>query len=389
MTNKMGVTNLSKLVNSDAPRSVKPIMINDLSGKTYVVDTSPQLYQCMIAIRGKNNGKDMTTQNGTMSSHICGMFNRVFSFIIYGIQTVWVFDGEPPDMKKAVLHERRKVRRSAQKLLDTGSFVDDLQKVKLAKKAVTINKKIVDDVKELFELLGVPYIQAISEAEAQCAALSISGKVDGVITNDWDALTFGSLRLIKNFNTRNTQTMNQIDLNNVLNELNLTYSQFVDICLLLGTDYCPGIRGISGTSLYNELVKQETVQRVVNKLIKVNKQAVAAGKKPPYTVPSNFLKKYQLAKEYYDNVDIVDPADPTIRMFWRKPNRDQLISFLCGKFELDANSVQKKVDIIMAIYRKFEEYGNLSSSYYKTVVRYVNSNNKHNKYGFNCKAYHE
>jgi 5'-3' exonuclease len=46
--------------------------------------------------------------------------------------------------------------------------------------------------------MGVPVLEAPGEAEAQCAQLSKEGAVYGVSTEDMDALTFGTARLVRN-----------------------------------------------------------------------------------------------------------------------------------------------------------------------------------------------
>jgi hypothetical protein len=46
--------------------------------------------------------------------------------------------------------------------------------------------------------MGVPVVDAPSEAEAQCAAMAKAGVVYAAATEDMDCLTFGAPRLIRN-----------------------------------------------------------------------------------------------------------------------------------------------------------------------------------------------
>ena len=46
-------------------------------------------------------------------------------------------------------------------------------------------------------MFGLPYIIAPQEAEAQCAWLDEQGLVDGVVTDDADALVFGAQRVYR------------------------------------------------------------------------------------------------------------------------------------------------------------------------------------------------
>ena len=57
---------------------------------------------------------------------------------------------------------------------------------------VKVEKQHTEDVKRLLTLMGVPFITAPCEAEAQCAELVKKGKCYGVGTEDMDALTFGT-----------------------------------------------------------------------------------------------------------------------------------------------------------------------------------------------------
>jgi flap endonuclease-1 len=87
--------------------------------------------------------------------------------------------------------------------------------------------------------------QAPSEAEAECAALCKADKVYAVASEDMDSLTFGSTRFLRHLmepTSRKIPVM-EFEIAKVLQELNLTMDQFVDLCILCGCDYCDTIRG--------------------------------------------------------------------------------------------------------------------------------------------------
>ncbi len=68
---------------------------------------------------------------------------------------------------------------------------------KLNRRLVKVTKQHNEECKELLRLMGVPYVEAPCEAEAQCAALAKSGKVYATATEDMDSLTFGSSVLLR------------------------------------------------------------------------------------------------------------------------------------------------------------------------------------------------
>ncbi|KAJ2881170.1 DNA repair protein rad2 [Coemansia asiatica] len=57
-----------------------------------------------------------------------------------------------------------------------------------ARDASGIGADMVEDIRMLLSLFGIPYITAPMEAEAQCATLIAAGLVDGMVTDDSDAI---------------------------------------------------------------------------------------------------------------------------------------------------------------------------------------------------------
>lgn len=131
--------------------------------------------------------------------------------------------------------------------------------------------------------MGVPFVDAPCEAESQCAEMARylnkilrvnvverltllsngvvplhrTGKVYGTATEDMDALTFRTPKLIRKltFAAALKQPILEIDYPKMLAGLGLTYDEFVDLCILCGCDYCSSIKGI-GPKTALKLIKQ-------------------------------------------------------------------------------------------------------------------------------------
>lgn len=154
------------------------------------------LYQFLIAVRAE--GAQLTSVDGETTSHLMGTFYRTIRLLENGIKPLYVFDGKPPDMKSGELSKRAERREEAQKALEKATEAGDATEMdKFNRRLVRVTKQHNEEAKELLRLMGVPYIDAPCEAEAQCAALVKSGKVYATATEDMDALTFGTNILLR------------------------------------------------------------------------------------------------------------------------------------------------------------------------------------------------
>jgi flap endonuclease-1 len=101
--------------------------------------------------------------------------------------------------------------------------------------------------------MGLPVIEAPSEAEAFCAYLTRQRKAYATVSEDMDSLTFGSPILIRGISSSKGSKgpeLVQIDLPKVLAQLKLTQEEFVDLCILCGCDYTNTIGGIGPVKAY-------------------------------------------------------------------------------------------------------------------------------------------
>ena len=170
-----------------------------------------------------------------------------------GLKPVYVFDGKPPTMKSHELEKRREARAKAQEELEEAKEAGTATEVdKQERRLVKVTKEHVLECKKLLELMGVPFVEADTEAEAQvrsfyylffftfefqCAQMVQAGIVHHVATEDMDALTFKSTSLLRRLTMPEARKLpvQEISYEKVMKMIDLTHEQFVDLCILLGT----------------------------------------------------------------------------------------------------------------------------------------------------------
>lgn len=268
------------------------------------IDASMCLYQFLIAVRAE--GAQLTSVDGETTSHLMGFFYRTIRLLEHGIKPLYVFDGKPPDLKSGELAKRAGRREEAQKALDKATEDgNEADMEKFQRRLVKVTKEHAEEVKELLKLMGVPFVEAPCEAEAQCAALVKTGKVYATATEDMDALTFGSNVLLRHltFSEARKMPVKEFHYNKVLEGFGLTSKEFIDLCILLGCDYCDGIRGIGPKRAIELMNTHKDIETILKNIDQKR-----------FTVPSNW--NYDLARELFinphvDDISIADVSNET------------------------------------------------------------------------------
>ncbi|MBI5148449.1 flap endonuclease-1 [Candidatus Pacearchaeota archaeon] len=243
----------------------KEISFDDLKGKTVAVDAFNTIYQFLSTIR-QPDGTPLMDSKHRVTSHLSGLFYRNISLLNSGLRLVYVFDGKSPKQKSETQEKRQEIKYEAMQKYEKAKQEEDIEKMgKYAKQLTSINEEIIKESKELLDAIGVPYVQAISEGEAQAAYICRKENYFAVASQDYDSLLFHSPRLVQNLTLarkRKTATgyidikPQLIELETVLNSLQITHEQLICLGILVGTDYNPkGIKGI-GPKKALQLVKQ-------------------------------------------------------------------------------------------------------------------------------------
>ncbi|KAJ1725130.1 DNA repair protein rad2 [Coemansia erecta] len=109
-----------------------------------------------------------------------------------------------------------------------------------------VGADMVEDIRMMLSLFGIPYITAPMEAEAQCAVLINSGLVDGMVTDDSDAFLFASsadTSVYRHFFQKD-RFVEMYASKNIYHDSSLAQRDFIFLAYLLGSDYTVGIKGI-------------------------------------------------------------------------------------------------------------------------------------------------
>lgn len=325
----MGIKGLTKLIQQHAERSYKEGPMKSYFDRKIALDATMALYQFLIAVRYGDQG-NLTNDAGEVTSHIIGFFYRTIRMMENGIKPIYIFDGKPPDFKSDELQKRKERREQAQAELKEAEETGDTERVQqMQKRTVKVTKEHVKDVQELLTFMGVPWYGAPGEAEAQASKMCEQGIVYGVGTEDVDALTFGTKKLVRHLYVSESKKkpIMEFDLDKVLDGMGVNMDQFIDICILCGCDYCPSIKGIGGQTALKLIKEHKNIEGVLEAI---------KGKK--YTVPENWM--YKKARELFKNPDVTDKADlPPFK--WTGPKEKELTQYLVEKMNFNKDRVDK------------------------------------------------
>ncbi|KAJ4721785.1 Flap endonuclease 1 [Melia azedarach] len=350
----MGIKGLTKLLADNAPKAMKEQKFESYFGRKIAIDASMSIYQFLIVV-GRTGTEMLTNEAGEVTSHLQGMFTRTIRLLEAGMKPVYVFDGKPPDLKKQELAKRYSKRTDATEDLaeavDAGNK-EDIEK--FSKRTVKVTKQHNDDCKRLLKLMGVPVVEAPSEAEAQCAALCKSGKVYAVASEDMDSLTFGAPRFLRHLmdpSSRKIPVM-EFEVAKILEELNLTMDQFIDLCILSGCDYCDSIRGIGGQTALKLIRQHGSIENILENI-----------NRDRYQIPEDW--PYQEARLLFKEPEVfVDEEQLDIK--WTAPDEEGLINFLVNENAFNSDRVTKAIEKIKAAKNKSAQ-GRLES-FFKPVA---------------------
>ena len=315
----------------------KKIEIKDLSSRWVAVDAFNTLYQFLSIIR-QRDGTPLMDSSGRVTSHLSGILYRTTSLIEAGVKVAYVFDGKPHPLKSGTLQERSDVREKAAAAWEEAKAEGE-DGFKYAQAASRLNAEILDDSKRLILSMGLPIIQAPSEGEAQAAYMAARGDVYIVGSQDYDSLLFGAPRVVRNLAITGKRKLPRkniyVDvepevmiLEDELARMGIDHKQLVEIGIMCGTDFNPGLLRIG--------------PKTALKLIKENGNLEAVLESQGET-----LENYAEIRDLFLHPDVTD--DYTIKM--SKPKVEEVVSFLSGERDFDVGRVEKTAHRLEEAYK--------------------------------------
>ncbi|PGG97801.1 flap endonuclease 1 [Polytolypa hystricis UAMH7299] len=277
------------------------------------------IYSFLIAVR--SDGQQLMNESGETTSHLMGMFYRTLRIVDNGIKPVYVFDGAPPKLKSGELAKRFARKSEAQESHEEAREIGTAEEVeKFSRRTVRVTREHNAECKKLLKLMGVPYIDAPTEAEAQCAVLARAGKVYAAASEDMDTLCFDSPILLRHltFSEQRKEPIQEIHLDRVLEGLGMEMKQFVDLCILLGCDYLDPIPKVGPNTALKLIREHGTLEKVV--------EAITSDPKKKYVIPDDW--PYEQARELFFNPDVRTADHPECDFKWENPDVEALVKFL-------------------------------------------------------------
>jgi flap endonuclease-1 len=325
----------------------KEISLNELSNKKLGFDSMNVIYQFLSSIRGMD-GMPLTDSNGVITSHLTGLLYRTTNLIEKGIKPVFVFDGKHSELKSKTIQERIKVRTNAfkehEKALKEGR-TDDAKK--FGSRALKVSSEMIEDAKKLIELMGLPVIQAKGEGEAQIALMCSKGKLQGVVSQDWDALLFGAPVLYRNITVGGRRKVpgkdlyidvvpEKIELEKVLSELNLSREKLIWLSILIGTDFNEKFPKIGPKTALKLVQENNSFKEIINK--------------------TNFKPEFDFKE--IESIFLNPDYNSDYSIKFNLPKRNELIEFLCEQRDFSKERVE---NTITRLENKLSEKGEQSS----------------------------
>ncbi|KAI9254452.1 PIN domain-like protein [Phascolomyces articulosus] len=328
----MGIHGLTKLISEHAPSAIKSNEIGSYFGRKVAIDASMSIYQFMIAVR-QQDGQMLTNDAGETTSHLMGMFYRTVRMVENGIKPVYVFDGKPPTLKSGELAKRKARKEEAQANLEEANEVGTTEEVaRYTKRTVRVTKEHNDECKKLLKLMGIPYVEAPCEAEAQCAELAKSGLVYAAASEDMDTLTFGTPTLLRHltFSEARKMPIDEIHLDKALEGLGMDTSQFTDLCILLGCDYVDSIKGVGPSRAFNLIKEYKSIDEAIEHLPEKLRE----------NVPEDW--KFSEARELFVKPDVKPGKE--IDLKWDAPDVEGVVDFMVKEKGFSEDRIRKSCE---------------------------------------------
>jgi flap endonuclease-1 len=330
----------------------EPCAFEDFRNRIIAIDGYNVLHQFLAIIR-QRDGTPLKDAQGRITSHLSGLLYRTANMVEAHIRPVYVFDGVPHPLKARTIQQRKERKEQAEKAWKEALEKGDLEKAKSkAQQTSRVTDEIMQQSRDLLDALGIPYIQAPSEGEAQASHMVKKGDAYAVGSQDFDCLLFGSPILVRNLTSSEKRKLPSkkayttvhpelLRLHPGLKSLKITQEQLVDIAILIGTDFNNGVKGFGPKKSYDLIKKAESLEQGLPSIKGTD-------------LPTS--QEIQEIRHIFLHPDITDKYD----LKWATPDTKAVIKILCEEHQFSKERVQpvlekfKVIDVIRKQKNLFE-----------------------------------
>ncbi len=311
------------------------VKLVELSGKSIAIDAYNALYQFLAIIR-QPDGTPLKDTSGRVTSHLSGLLYRTSNLVEMGIKPIYVFDGVPPALKETEIKRRMKAKKEALVKYEQAVKEGKIEQARVYAQATSrLKDYMAEDSKRLLDLMGIPWIQAPSEGEAQAAHLVKREDADYCASQDYDSLLFGAPRFVRNVTISGRRKLPRkkvyievvpeiVELEQVLKECGITYEQLIDVGILIGTDFNPeGIKGLGPKTALKLVREHGSLENAL-----------------PHIKNAEFPVEPQRIREIFLHPKVTD----NYKIEWKEPDAEDVINFICRERDFSEKRVRKTLE---------------------------------------------
>jgi len=312
------------------------ISYKDLHDRIIVIDAHNVLHQFLSIIRSRD-GSPLKDSKGRITSHLSGLMYRTSNLIESKIKPVFIFDGKPHPLKQKTLNERKKRKEIAQREYEEALEKGDLKKARTkAQQTSRVTDEIIKQSIELLSALGIPYMIAPSEGEAQASYMVKKNDAYAVGSQDFDCLLLGTPVLIRNLTSSSRRKLpgkksyvkvnpEIIRLKPNLKRHGITQRQLVDMAILIGTDFNEGVKGIGPKKSLDLIKNNGNVENAIAK--------IGSDRSPTFDEIKE-IRKIFLEPETTDDY----------KLEWHSSDNEKVIKILCDKHQFSEDRIKKVLE---------------------------------------------
>jgi flap endonuclease-1 len=281
----MGIQDLNKLIQRYAKSGIGRVPITQYSGKKIAIDGHNLLYRNMYGAKKQvssrtNFAVDTVNEKDTHREWLRLCLKSCIKFLRHNVIPIMVFDGKHPPEKKDTQNKRREETRKQKENLDekirqlnetdildrTPELIAEVQDKYSS--ILSINIDQIENLINVIDSIGLPWLQADGEAEQLCAMLAREGHVEAVFSRDTDNLALGCPVLLTQYsgtlynNGRSVPAIEFYELKTILSELKLKYKEFLDMCIILGCDYNDRLYGMGVVTAYETIKEKRSLAAI-------------------------------------------------------------------------------------------------------------------------------